>query len=161
MLWLVILVGTVVGATVHCVVSRERRRFVEYYLVYLLGGYYGFAMLLAALVHLTNPEGIAKLKGWVPSEPFQALYAFALLGMALSSILSVWKRGAYPLGPALAGSVLLLGGAFVHGREVVQSGVFSWAKDGLEFLFDFVVPVAVLSLAWKYQRGERRRPTRG
>jgi hypothetical protein len=44
---------------------------------------------------------------------------------------------------------------------VLQSGVFSWAKDGLEFMFDFVVPVAVLTLAWAYQRGERRRPTRG
>ncbi len=92
MLWLVIIAGTLLGATVHCARRRERERFVEIYLVYLLVGYYGLAMILAALVHLTNPEGIAHLKGWLSSEPIQALYAFALLGMAVSSILSVWKR---------------------------------------------------------------------
>jgi hypothetical protein len=160
-LWLLILVGTVIGATVHCVMRRERGSVVEVYLVYLLVGYYGLAMLLAALVHLTNPGGIAQLKGWVSSEPIQALYAFALLGMAASSILSVWMRGTYLLGPAVFGSTLLLGGAFVHGREVLHSGTFAWAKDGLEFLFDLVVPMTVLSLAWAHQRGERRRRTRG
>ena len=161
MLWLLILVGTVIGATVHCVMRRERGSFVEVYLVYLLVGYYGIAMLLAAMVHLTNPAGIAQLKGWVSSEPIQALYAFALLGMAVSSILSVWMRGTYLLGPAVFGSTLLLGGAFVHGREVLQSGTFAWAKDGLEFLFDLVVPLTVLSLAWTHQVSERRRRTRG
>lgn len=161
MLWLVILVGTVIGATVHCVMRRERGSAIEVYLVYLLVGHYGLAMLLAALVHLTNPGGIAQLKGWVSSEPIQALYAFALLGMAVSSILSVWMRGTYLLGPAVSGSILLLGGAFVHGREVVQAGTFAWAKEGLEFLFDFVVPMTVLCLAWAHQRGERRRRTRG
>jgi len=160
MLWLLILVGTVAGATVHCVSRRERGSVAEVYLVYLLVGYYGIAMLLAALVHLTNAGGIAQHKGWPSSEPIQALYAFALIGMAVSSILSAWLRGTYLLGPTLFGSILLLGGSFVHGKEVLQSGAFAWAKDGLEFLFDLVVPLAVLSLAWTYQRGERRRRTR-
>jgi hypothetical protein len=161
MLWLLILVGTVVGATIHCIVRRERGNVVEVYLVYLLAGYYGLSMLLAAFVHLTNPGGIAQLKGWASSEPIQALYAFALLGMAVSSILSVWMRGTYLLGPALFGSILLLGGAFVHGREVLQSGTFAWAKDGLEFLFDLIVPIAVLGLACAHKWGARRRRTSG
>jgi len=161
MLWLAILVGTIMGATVHCLMRRQRGAAVEVYLVYLLVGYYGLAMVLAALVHLTNPAGIAQLKGWVSSEPIQTLYAFALLGMAASSILTVWMRGTYLLGPAVSGSILLLGGAFVHGREVLRSGTFAWGKDGLEFLFDFVVPTTVLCLAWLHWRGERRRRTRG
>jgi hypothetical protein len=159
-LWLLILVGTVIGATAHCLMRRERGSVVEVYLVYLLVGYYGLSMLLAAVVHLTNPRGIAQLKGWVPSEPIQALHAFALLGLALSSILSVWRRGSYLMGPALFGSTLLLGGAFVHGREVLQSGTFVWARDGLELLFDLVVPLTVLSLAWAHEMGERRRRTK-
>jgi hypothetical protein len=161
MLWLLILVGTVIGATAHCIMRRERGSAVEVYLVYLLVGYYGIAMLLAALVHLTNPAGIAQLKGWVSSEPIQTLYAFALIGMAVSSILSVWMRGTYLLGPALFGSTLLLGGAFVHGREVLQSGTFVWAKDGLEFLFDLVVPLTVLGLACTHRVSERRHRTKG
>jgi hypothetical protein len=132
MLWLAILVGTIIGATVHCLVRRQRGAAVEVYLVYLLVGYYGLAMVLAALVHLTNPAGIAQLKGWVSSEPIQTLYAYALLGMALSSMLTVWMRG-----------------------------TFAWGKDGLEFLFDSVVPTTVLFLAWLHWRGERRRRTRG
>ena len=153
MLWLLILVGTVIAATVHCRMRRQGGKVVEVYLVYLLVGYYGLAMLLAAVVHLTNPAGIAQLKGWAASEPIQTLYAFALIGMAVASILSIWIRGTYLLGPALFGSLLLLGGAFVHGREVIQSGSFVWAKDGLEFLFDLVVPMTVLGLAWAHQRG--------
>jgi hypothetical protein len=161
MLWLAILIGTIIGATAHCLLRRQRGSAIEVYLVYLLVGYYGLAMVLAALVHVTNPVGIAQLKGWVSSEPIQTLYAFALLGMALSSILTVWIRGPYLLGPAVSGSILLLGGAFVHGREVLRSSTFVWTKDGLEFLFDFVVPATVLCLAWLHSRGERRRRTRG
>ena len=153
MLWLLILVGAVVAATVHCRMRRQAGNVAEVYLVYLLAGYYGLAMLLAAVVHLTNPVGIAQLKGWASSEPIQTLYAFALIGMGVSSILSIWMRGTYLLGPSLFGSILLLGGAFVHGREVIQSGSFVWAKDGLELLFDLVVPLAVLGLAWAHQRG--------
>jgi hypothetical protein len=160
-LWLVILVGSVIGASVHGLMRRERGSLVEVYLVYLLVGYYGLAMLLAASVHLTNPEGIAQLKGWVSSEPLQTLYAFALIGLAISSSLSIWMRGTYLLGPAVFGSILLLGGTYVHGREVLQSGTFVWRKDGLEFLFDFVVPITVLGLAWAHWVEERRRRTRG
>ncbi len=159
MLWLVILAATVLGASGHCLMRRERACAVEVYLVYLLVGYYGLAMVLAALVHLTNPSGIAQLKGWPASGPMQALYAFALLGMAATSILAIRMRGTYLLGPAISGSILLLGGAFVHGRDVIVSGAFAWAKDGLEFLFDLVVPVTVLSLAGLHWRGERRRRT--
>ena len=154
MLWLAILVGSIIGAAAHGHMRRERAAAVEVYLVYLLVGYYGLAMVLAALVHLTNPGGIAQLKGWASSEPIQTLYAFALLGMAASSLLAIWLRGTYLLGPAMSGSILLLGGAFVHGREVLTSGTFVWAKDGFEFLFDLVVPVAVLCLAGLHWRGE-------
>lgn len=58
--------------------------------------------MVSGVVHLSNPAGIANLKAWQPSE----------------------------LGPALFGSVLLLGGAFLHGS----------------------VPLAVLGLAWAYGR---------
>lgn len=158
MLWIVILALTIVGAAVHSRLATRRstrRRAPEIFLVYLLTGYYGVAMLLAAAVHLSNPVGIAKLKGWPPSEPFQTLYAFALLGMAGSAFLSIWWRGMYLLGPALFGSVLLLGGAYLHGSEVLRAGTFVWLKDGPEVLLDLVVPLAVLGLAYVHKRNIR------
>ena len=150
MLWVIILALTVAGAAIHARVASRRStgpRAPEIFLVYVLAGYYGIAMLLAAAVHLSNPAGIANLKGWQPSEPFQTLYAFALLGMAGSALLSIWWRGTYLLGPALFGSVLLLGGAYLHGSEMLRAGRFVLVNDGPEVLLDLVVPLAVLSLA--------------
>jgi len=154
-LWVIILVLLVAGATVHArlaVPRLTRRRVTEIFLVYILAGYYGVAMLLAAAVHLSNPAGIANLKGWQPSEPFQTLYAFALLGLAGTAFLSIWWRGTYLLGPALFGSVLLLGGAYLHGSEVLHAGRFVLLKDGPEVLLDLIVPLAVLGLAWVHRR---------
>jgi hypothetical protein len=158
-LWVIILALTLLGAAVHARAAGQgsaRKRTPEIFLVYTLAGYYGVAMLLAAAVHLKNPAGIAGLKGWAPSEPFQTLYAFALLGMAASAFLSIWWRGTYLLGPALSGSVLLLGGAYLHGSEVLQTGRFGWLKDGPEMLLDLVVPIGVLGLAYVHKRSLRQ-----
>jgi hypothetical protein len=154
-LWVIILALTLLGAAVHARATGHRsaqKRTAEIFLVYTLAGYYGIAMLLAAAVHLKNPAGIAGLKGWAPSEPFQTLYAFALLGMSASAFLSIWWRGTYLLGPALSGSVLLLGGAYLHGSEILRTGRFVWLKDGPEMLLDLVVPLGVLSLAYVHKR---------
>ena len=155
MLWLYILVGLLIVATTHSVIAfrRGRRsRTVELFLVYLLAGYYGVAMTLAGMVHLLNPEAIARLKGWPSSAPMQTLYAFALFGLAVSAILGIWWRGRYLVAPAVSGSVLLLGGAYVHGSEMLERGAFALAKDGPEILLDFAVPMTVLVLAATYSR---------
>lgn len=41
----------------------EAGRVIELFLVYILAGYYGIAMVLAALVHLLNPGAVAQVKG--------------------------------------------------------------------------------------------------
>lgn len=103
MLWIYILMGTLVAAAAHSTAAARRSgrsRGVELFLVYLLVGYYGLAMILAGVVQLLNPEAVARLKGWPASGPMQTLYAFALFGLALSAIVGIWQRGAYLLGPA-------------------------------------------------------------
>lgn len=155
MLWVYILVGLLVGATTHSFATARggrRSRAVELFLVYLLAGYYGGAMILAGVVQLLNPEAIARLKGWPASAPMQTLYAFALFGLGVSAILSVWWRGKYLLAPAISGSVLLFGGAYVHGSEILARGAFSLATDGPEILLDFAVPITILALAATYSR---------
>ena len=157
MLWIAILALSLIAAAVHTRVDARRpgprRGASELFLVYMLAGYYGVGMLLSAFVHLTNPRGIADLKAWPASEPFQALYAFALLGLAASAFLGVRWRGRYLLGPAIAGSVLLLGGAYIHGSEILRAGRVVWSKDGPELLLDLVLPLGVLALAYTYHRG--------
>ena len=155
MLWAYILAGLLIGAAAHSAIASRGtrgRRTAELFLVYLLAGYYGFAMILAGVVQLLNPQAIARLKGWPASEPMQTLYAFALFGLAVSAILGIWWRGKYLLAPAISGSVLLFGGAYVHGSEILNRGAFVLAKDGPEMLLDVAVPVAVLVLAAVYGR---------
>jgi len=159
MLWIAILTLSLIGAGIHARLHARRpgprRGASELFLVYILAGYYGVGMVLSALVHLSNPRGLAELKAWPASEPFQALYAFALLGLAVSAFLGVWWRGRYLLGPAIAGSVLLLGGAYVHGSELLRAGRVVWSKDGPELLLDLVLPIGVLVLAYAHDQGIR------
>ncbi len=64
MLWIYILIATLAGATIHSVRASRRgdaNRAVEPFLVYLLVGYYGLAMILSGLVHLLNPGPLAAL----------------------------------------------------------------------------------------------------
>ena len=154
-LLLIIVLAATFHIAVHLRSPRATQRVAEIFLVYLLVGYYGLGMILSATVHLLNPMAIGQLKGWVPSRPFQALYAFALLGLAASALLTAWLRGSYVLAPAISGSLLLFGGAYVHGSEILAAGHFSVARDGPEVLSDFLVPVTVLCLAavhWRYLR---------
>lgn len=104
-------------------------------------------MLYAASVQLTFPEALAKYKGWPASTPIQILYAFALIELSVAALLCIRFRGVYLLGPAVAGSLLLFGGAYVHIGEILRAGRFVLLRDGPEIVLDLVVPVAVLSLA--------------
>lgn len=160
MLWIYILITTLAGATVHAVYAWRRglgNRTVEFFLVYLLVGYYGLAMIVSGLVHLLNPGPLAALKGWPASPPMHALYSFALFGLAASASLSIWFRGKYLLAPAISGSVLAFGGAYVHAAEMVNRGNFVMAKDGPEILFDVVVPLTILTLAGRHVLREKQR----
>lgn len=162
MLWIGILALTLVGAIAHSALGKgqkTRRRVVELFLVWLLVGYYGVGMILAAVIQLANPEALARLKGWPVSIPMQTLYAFALLGLAVSAILAVRYRGTYLLAPSISGSLLLLGGAYVHGSEILESGQFVLLKDGPDLLLDFIVPVTVLALATTNQRPSTADPS--
>lgn len=159
MLWIYILIATLVGATIHSVLASRRgdgNRAVELFLVYLLVGYYGLAMILSGLVHILNPGPLAALKGWPVSSPMHALYAFALFGLAVSASLSIWFRGRYLLAPTISGSVLAFGGAYVHGVEVLNRGTFLMGKDGPEILFDVVVPLTILTLASRHALHEKQ-----
>ena len=133
MLWLYILAALLIGATIHSVVaSRAGRtgRSVELFLVYLLAGYYGVAMALAGVVQLLNPEAIARLKGWPSSPPTQTLYAFALFGLAASAVL--WHPPLVAgkiVAPAISGIRVVLGGAYVHGSEMLShAGRSMWRR---------------------------------
>lgn len=109
-------------------------------------------MLYAASVQLMFPEALAKYKGWPASTPIQTLYAFALIGLSVAALLCIRFRGVYLLGPAVAGSLLLFGGAYVHIGEILRARRFLLLKDGPEIVLDLLVPLIVLSLAVTHLR---------
>jgi uncharacterized protein DUF6790 len=150
MLFVVFLAIILVAAAAHVAIVRpsSRHRAAELILVYLLVGYYGVCMLFAAFIHLTKWPALDALKGWpAAGTQMHTLYAFALLGLAFSSLLSIRLRGVYVLGPSLTGAVLSFGGAIIHVREMSASGRFILGRDGPEILFDVIVPLFVLVLA--------------
>ncbi len=120
-------------------------RAVELFVVYLIAGYYGVCMLYSALIHLTHGEAIATYKGWPVGNPIQTLYAFALIGVGVSALLVIPFRGTYMLAPAIAGSLLSLGGIYVHGCEMIARG-FAAGRDLPEIILDGFVPLLVLIL---------------
>jgi hypothetical protein len=162
MLFLLLLGLIVVAASLHVVLRRPRSatRSIELFLLYLLVGYYGLLMLFAAAVHLTKPDALDALKGWPSAgRPLHTLYAFALIGVAVASLLGLRLRGTYLLGPAVAGSLLSFGGACVHIGEIARRGKFIIRSDGLEIIFDIFVPVVVLGLAAAYLSRSRASAT--
>jgi uncharacterized protein DUF6790 len=159
LLFLVLILG---AASLHVALRRphSEARSVELFFLYLLVGYYGLLMLFAAAIHLTKPDALDAMKGWPSAgRPLHTLYAFALIGVAVASLLGLRLRGTYLLGPAIVGSLLSFGGAYVHIGEIVRRGNLIVRSDGLEIIFDILVPVGVLSLAVAYLSRSRTRAT--
>ena len=90
--------------------------------------------------------------GWPAGNPFQDEFAFASLGLATQGILAIWLRGTFWIAPALGYSILLLGAAYVHIREILIAGNLAPGNAGPVLFFDVLVPVIVLSLLGTHLR---------
>lgn len=95
----------------------------ELFLLYVLVGYCGFAMLLVSAFSLFAGDRAAAWLGWPPSNPFQQFMSFALLGLATTAILSIRYRDTYLVGPVVAWSVFFTGATYGHLADLGQRGV--------------------------------------
>ena len=154
MFWVIIFAITILGAAVQLLLpgtaGLSARRIAEVTLVWLLGGFYGYATFAAGLQHLTQSDKVAKYIGWPVGSGFQLELGWAEVGLGLASFLSIWLRGSYFLAPAIAGSFIYLGAAFVHAREIVKKGNFNPGNAGPVFYIDIIAPILVIVMLILY-----------
>jgi len=123
--FIALLLGLLVAATAHAVVSgrRSRRAVAELFLVYVLVGYCGLAMVVVGVFGLAVPARAAAWLGWPPGNPFQLFASYAMLGMGAASMLGLWLRGRYLVGPAVAWAVFFGGATFGHLCDLGRRGM--------------------------------------
>ncbi len=124
-MFVALLVLLLVAAAVHTAASgrRSRQAVAQLFLLYVLVGYCGVAMIGVAAFGLASPDRFAAWLGWPAGNPFQQFGSFALLGMGVASILSLWLRGPYLVGPAVAWAVFFAGATVGHLADLGQRGV--------------------------------------
>ena len=154
MYWIIVFSATVVGAAIHLLVTGLGTPVIahvsEVCLVWLVAGFYGIATLMAGFQHLFNSDRIAGSIGWPTGSGFQLELGWTQVGLGCAGFLSIWFRGAYFLGPGIVGSLLYLGAAFVHFRELKSKGNLNPGNAGPVFYIDIVAPILVITMLVLY-----------
>ncbi len=118
----------------------------ELVLVYLLAGYHGFIRRGVALYLLIASDRGAAMVGAPPGNPFQEFFGFAYLGMAAASILTIWLRGRYLVGPVVYWSLYFFGATYVHIAEFSADGRLTLVAILKILLSHALVPCLMLGL---------------
>ena len=129
---------------------------IELALVYLLAGYFGLLMIGMALYLLIAPERASAAFGVEGSGMFQQFTAWAFLGMATASLLTVRLRGAYLVGPIVAWSFDYFGATWVHCARYSAAGDLSPRFAALIVLEHAGPPLVAIALGWWLWRRNRR-----
>ena len=141
----------IIAATLHLAFSAERRRtprtVAATYLLYLLLIYVGLMGLLTAYAHVFRPVQTSASIGWATS-PYEYEVGMADLTVGVLGVLCLVFRGEFWLAAAVANAVWLLGDAVGHVRQMVLYGNHAENNSGLFLAVEFVMPVAILILAW-------------
>ncbi|MFQ5575318.1 MAG: DUF6790 family protein [Terriglobia bacterium] len=126
-MFLYLLAAVLVAASIHVVRLDERttQRIGEIALLYLLVGYCGVPMLAVSVVSLVSPEQAALHLGFPAGNPFQEFLGYALLGMALLSLLALRYRRTFLIAPAICWSVFFAGATFIHLKDYGERGALT------------------------------------
>lgn len=140
-----------IAASIHLAVSPRRRRtgrtIAETYLLYLLFIYVGLMGLLTAYAHVFRPLQTSASIGWATS-PYEYEVGMADLTVGVLGVLCLVLRGEFWLATAIANAVWLLGDAVGHVRQMVMYGNHAENNSGLFLATEFIMPVAILILAF-------------
>jgi len=121
---------------------------IELALVYLLAGYFGLLMVGMAIYLLVAPDRAAAAFGVEGAAMFEQFTAWAFLGMAVASLLTVRLRGAYLAGPIVAWSIDYFGATYVHWAKYSAAGDLSVRFAALIVLEHAGPPLLAIALGW-------------
>jgi hypothetical protein len=154
-----LMAALLVAAAIHAALVQERtiNRIGRIALLYLLVGYCGVPMVVVSAGSLANPEIAHHLAGSSAGGPFVGFTVWALLGMSILSLLALWYRGTFLVGPAVCWAVFFGGATGVHLGEFSARGALThggilaiFASHGLVSL---LLIAALLSSGLLKQRG--------
>ncbi len=119
--------GLLAAASVHIALMKERtlRRVGELALLYVLVGYCGVPMLILSVGNLMRPDQAAHYLGFPAGNPFQDFLGVAYLGMSLLSIMALWYRRTFLIGPAVLWAVFFVGATLIHMKDFGERGALT------------------------------------
>lgn len=134
----------------------------EMLLVYVLVGYCGVQQIVMGAAILLTGGRVLLHFGFQPGQPTFVWDSFLLLGGGITSLLAIWKRDSYLLGPVLMWSVFFAGATYAHIQldrangfpPTLESTVGIFATHGL-------ISVMLTSFYLASRRYRARRPTPG
>ena len=116
---------SLVTFAVHVFLTRSAGlgalRIVELALLHLLAVFWGLGGLAVAIPHIISPDVAADYLRWPTGNPFQLYAGFAMIGIAIVGVLSIWHRGWFWLAPLAMRAVFLTGAAYIH----ISGGIYA------------------------------------
>jgi hypothetical protein len=126
-------------------ICRDRRPIAERFLAWILLLPIGVTGIWAAIFHILLPQVAAADIGWQVS-PFQ--YEVGIADLAFGVTACVAFRASLPFKAAavLVSSIVLLGDAVGHVRQMLTAGNFAPGNAGVPFWTDVIVPALAILL---------------
>lgn len=133
---------------------KANKEQIDIVLSYILFFGIGLQGLYAFWGHAFIPTVVAESIGWAPSPHFQFELAFANLSLGVLGILSVWRKDGFRLATIISASILLLGCAYGHLRDIVLYANYAPNNAGLVLFMDIVFPLFLICLYYFYKKGK-------
>lgn len=153
----IILFLTILVAILVLIISKIRnkptnkKKIVEVFLLSFLVISVGIGSLWGFIGHFFLPAQVAANIGWAPGNPFQMEVAFANLAFGILGILCYWFRGNFWTATVISNSVFLLGDAYVHIMNIIQTGNYAPGNAGSVLYLDIIGPAILIVLLVIYK----------
>ena len=149
------IIGIIVPAAIHLRArSGDRSRRSEIVLMYVLG-VSGAIGMFNSVMHTVFAQKVAESIGWPAGNPFQTEVGFANLAIGIVGFACFWRYDFWL--PAIAAkSVFAWGAGLTHIRDIVQTGNLASNNAGPILAWDFLLPVAMITLYIVARRARHR-----
>ncbi len=157
-IWLMSILGS---AAIHLRMRGDYSRpvVVETLLIYL-AGVGGFISIISFFMHTFAGDMVAASIGWPAGNPFQTEVGVANLAIGVLGYATFWRRDWW-LPYIIAASIFGWGAGFTHIADMLSHGNFSPDNAGPILYWDFLKPVALVTLYWLHSRYQSRTQNAG
>jgi hypothetical protein len=155
----IFVVASIVGALIHLAIKRpkDRAAIIDIFLLHSLVFNVGFlGFFFGFIPHVFFADYAAKIIGWETGSHFQFEVGFHDGAWGILGILCIWIRDRFWLATGLGWSFFMLGAAYGHLLDTIQSA--NYAHNNFFMIFvDTLIAVLLLGLlALRYREAARQ-----